>query len=79
MKKWTQSDLRFCKNEESKRSKNNKIGGQQDGKSRRKLVENMLQNNTFGKMIPTLGQIISGTKCDTNVETNHFFCRKRGQ
>ncbi len=28
MKKWTQSDLRFCKNEGSKRSKKNEKGGQ---------------------------------------------------
>ncbi len=30
MKKWTQSDLRFCKNEGSKRSKNNEKWGQLD-------------------------------------------------
>ncbi len=35
--KWTQRDLRFCKNEESKIS-NNEKGGQQDRKSRRKVV-----------------------------------------
>ncbi len=40
MKKWTQWDLRFCKNEGSKRSKNCKKGDQQDRKSRRKLVQN---------------------------------------
>ncbi len=38
--KWAQSDLRFWKNEGSKRSKNNKKGGQLDQKSRRKLVQN---------------------------------------
>ncbi len=39
MKKWTQQDLRFCKNEGSKRSNNNEKGGQQDQKSRRKLAQ----------------------------------------
>ncbi len=44
MKKWTERDLRFCKNEGSKRSKNcKKKRVQQDRKSRRKLVQ-MLQN-----------------------------------
>ncbi len=38
MKKWTQQDLRFYKNEGSKRSNNNEKGGQQDRKSRTKLV-----------------------------------------
>ncbi len=33
MKKWTKSDLKFCKNEGSIRSKNIEIGGQQDCKS----------------------------------------------
>ncbi len=36
---WSQSDLRFCKNEGSKRSKINKKGDQLDRKSRRKLIQ----------------------------------------
>ncbi len=37
--KWTKWDLRFCKNEGSKRCNNTEKGGQQDGNSRRKLVQ----------------------------------------
>ncbi len=49
MKKWTQQDLRFCKNEGSKISNNNEKGGQQDQKSRRKLVQiaSKVSNNRF--------------------------------
>ncbi len=36
----TRSNLRFCKNEESKRCKINEKGGQLDRKSRRKLLQN---------------------------------------
>ncbi len=36
IKKWTQSDLNFCKNEELIRSKTNDKGGQLD----RKLIQN---------------------------------------
>ncbi len=36
--KMTQSDLRFCENDTSERCKNNEKWGQQDHKSRRKLV-----------------------------------------
>ncbi len=36
--KWTQSDLKFCKNEMSIRSKTNEKGGQLDQKLRRKLI-----------------------------------------
>ncbi len=39
MNKWTQLDLRFCKNEGSKISKNNEKGGQLDGKSRKELIQ----------------------------------------
>ncbi len=39
MTKWTQWYLRFFKNEESKISNNNEKGGQQDRKSRRKVVQ----------------------------------------
>ncbi len=39
-KKWTQLDLRFCKNEESKKSKINEKGGQLDWTSRWKLIQN---------------------------------------
>ncbi len=39
MKKWTHSDLRFCKNVGSKRSKKNEKGGQQDRKSWKHLVQ----------------------------------------
>ncbi len=38
IKKWTQSDLKFCKNEGSIRSKTK--GGQLDWKLRRKLIQN---------------------------------------
>ncbi len=38
--KWTQSDLSFCENEESKRFENNGKGGQQDQTSRRNVVKN---------------------------------------
>ncbi len=37
---WTQSDLKFCKNDGSKRSKINEKGGQLDQKSWRKLIQN---------------------------------------
>ncbi len=37
--KWTQWDLWFCKKEESKISNNNEKEGQQDQKSRRKVVQ----------------------------------------
>ncbi len=41
LKNGTQSDLKFCKNEESsKRSKINEKGGQLDRKSMRKLTQN---------------------------------------
>ncbi len=40
IKKWTLSDLRFCKNEGSKLSNINEKGGQLDRKSRRKLIQN---------------------------------------
>ncbi len=43
MKQWTKSDLMFCKNERSKRSKNNEKWGQQNKKSRRKWVQNVLK------------------------------------
>ncbi len=79
MKKWTQQDLRFCRNEGSKRSKNCKKGGQQDRKSRRKLTQNASKwsNDRFLlKIRPTLGQIISGNKCDR--EKPIFLSRKRG-
>ncbi len=36
IKKWTQLDLKFCKNERSIRSKTNEKGGQLD----RKLIQN---------------------------------------
>ncbi len=79
MKKLTQWDLRFCQNEESKRSNNNEKEGQQDRKSRRKLVQivSKVSNDRFlCKNRPTLGQIISGTKCDRDKQI--FFCKKRG-
>ncbi len=66
MKKWTQWDLRFCKNEGSKTSNNNEKGDQQDRKSRRKLVQiaSIVSNDRIvWKNRPTLGHIISGTKC----------------
>ncbi len=40
IKKWTQSDLKFCKNEGSIRSKTNEKGGQLDRKLRWKLIQN---------------------------------------
>ncbi len=40
IKKLTQSDLKFCKNEGSIRSKTNERGGQLDGKYTRKLMHN---------------------------------------
>ncbi len=76
--KWTQRDLRFCKNEGSKRSNDNEKGGQQDRKSRRKLVQiaSKVSNDRFlCKNRPSLGQIIGGTKCDTDKQI--FFSRKR--
>ncbi len=39
-KKWTQSDLKFCKNEGSIRSKTNEKWGQLDRKVRQKLIQN---------------------------------------
>ncbi len=49
MKKWTQRDLRFYKNEGLNRFNNNEKGGQQDRKSRRKLVQiaSKVSNNRF--------------------------------
>ncbi len=38
IKKRNQSDLKFCKNERSIRSKTNEKGGQLDGKLRQKLI-----------------------------------------
>ncbi len=40
VKEWTQSDLKFCKNEGSIRSKTNVKGGQLDRKLRRKFIQN---------------------------------------
>ncbi len=56
MKKWTQQDIRFCKNEGSKRSKNCKKEGQQDRKSRRKLVQ-ILQNGQMTDFCENLDQL----------------------
>ncbi len=39
-KVWTQSDLRFCENEGQTDLKSMKMGGQLDGKSRSKLMQN---------------------------------------
>ncbi len=39
--KWTQSDLKFCKNEGSISSKTNEKGGQLHQKLRRKLIRNV--------------------------------------
>ncbi len=39
-KKWTQSDLKFCKNDGSIRSKTNEKWGQLDKKLRRKRIQN---------------------------------------
>ncbi len=61
-----------------KRSKNNKIGAQQDRKSRRNLVQNAskLSNDQFCRKIrPTLGLIIFGNIWDRQYD---FFCKKRG-
>ncbi len=44
MKKLTQLDLRFCKNEGSQRSKNNEKLGQQDKKNQGENCYKMLQN-----------------------------------
>ncbi len=58
---------RFWINEELKRSKNKKRGGEQDRNCRRKLVKNAWKwsNDIFcWKISPTLGEIISGTKYD---------------
>ncbi len=56
MKKLTQQDLRFCKNEGSKRSKNCKKGCQYDRKSRRKLVQ-MLQSGQMTDFCANFDQI----------------------
>ncbi len=40
IRKWTQLDLKFCKNEGSIRSKTNEKRGQLDRKLRRKLMQN---------------------------------------
>ncbi len=64
---WTESDLRFRKNEGSKRFKINGKGVQLDRKSRRKLIQNaskLLDNTFWWNIRPTLGSSISGTKCD---------------
>ncbi len=67
MKKWTQSDLRFWKNEGSKRSMNNEKGDQQDRKSRRQLVQNASNwsnERLWWNITSTLGKITFRTKCD---------------
>ncbi len=69
----------FCKNEWSKRSNNNEKGGQQDRKSRRKLAQiasKVSNDNLLWKNRLTLGQIISGTKCDRDKLI--FFMQKEG-
>ncbi len=40
IKKWSQSDLKFCKNEGSIRSKTNEKGDQLNRKLRPKLIQN---------------------------------------
>ncbi len=68
-KKWTQLDLRVFLNEESNISNNNEKGGQQDQKSKRKVVQiaSKVSNDRFlWKNRSTLGQIISGIKCGRN-------------
>ncbi len=40
IRKWTQSDLKFCKNEGSIRSKTNEKRGQLDQTFRQKLMQN---------------------------------------
>ncbi len=65
-KKWNQWDLRFCKNEDSKISNNNEKGVhkiENQGEKWYKLLQKC-QLTEFGeKNRPTLGKIISGTKC----------------
>ncbi len=59
--------------------KRSKKRSQQDRNSRRKLIQNASKwsNDRFlWKIRPTLGQIISGTKCDKG-KPIFFFCRKR--
>ncbi len=63
----------------SKRSNYNEKGGQQDRKFRRKFVQiasRVSNDRLLWKHRPTLGQIISGTKCDRDKPI--FFCRKSG-
>ncbi len=65
MKKWTQRDLKFCKNDRPKRYNNekwvNKI--ENHGENWYKLLQKC-QMIDFCEKRPTLGQINSGTKCD---------------
>ncbi len=78
--KWTQWNLRFCKNEGWKRSNNNEKVGQQVRKSRSKLVQIALKvsnDRVLWRNRPTLGQIISGTKCDKDKPI--FSAEREGQ
>ncbi len=61
IKKWTQLDLTFCKNEGSIRSKTNEKGGQLDRKWRQKFIQN---GKNWCKILKPLCPHISGTKCD---------------
>ncbi len=63
-----QKDLRIVKKGA------NKIENQ--GENWYKMFQNGQITYFCGKMRPTLGQIISGTKCDRDKPI--FFCRKRG-
>ncbi len=72
-----QSDLRFCKNGGSKRSKINENGAQIGLKIKQKIYAKCLKSvNTFWRKIrPTLGPSISGTKCDRD---KSIFSAERG-
>ncbi len=66
-KKRTKWDPRFCKNEESKISNNNEKGVnkiENQGEKWYKLLQKCQMTDFCEKIDLTLGQIISGTKCD---------------
>ncbi len=75
-----QRDLRFCKNDGSKRSYNNEKGGQQDRKTRRnwyKLLQKCQMTDICEKYNNFRSKIISGTKCDRDKRI--FSAKREGQ
>ncbi len=72
IKKWTQLDLKFCKNEGSIRSETNEKGGQLD----RKFIQN---GKHWCKILFKLDQLYVHVSLELNaIDTNWFFLHKEG-